>query len=139
MRKNWLGRAEANAVRHGTRGVFAVAGRRFRARPIVPDSAFQDQGEPYPGHWRHAPQPWPQAARPRAAQMLAAFEELPATWRRVLLRHDGRTRAPAERAGLDDTVAGELGLTVDQERDILTQARAALRDRLARGPESGTR
>jgi hypothetical protein len=138
MRKNWLGRAEANAVRRGTRGVFAVAGRWFRARPIVPDSAFQDQGEPYPGHWRHAPQPWQQAARPGAKQVLAAFEELPVTWRRVLLRHDGRRPAPAERAGLDDTVAGELGLTVDQERDLLTQARAALRDRLALGPERGT-
>jgi hypothetical protein len=141
MRKNWLARAEMNAVRRGTRSVFAVAGRWFRARPVVPDSAFQDEGEPYPGHWRHAPRLW-LPARPAAAQVLAALEELPATWRKVLLRHDGLPRAPDGPTGpaeVDAAVAGELGLTVDQERDILTRARAALRDRLARGRETGTR
>jgi hypothetical protein len=141
MRKNWLARAEMNVVRRGTRSVFAAAGRWFRARPVVPDSAFQDEGEPYPGHWRHAPGPWPRSG-PDAVELHSALEELPATWRTVLLRHDGPTRAsagPAGPADVDAAVAGELGLTVDQERDILTQARAALRDRLARGPETGTR
>jgi hypothetical protein len=141
MRKNWLARAEVNVVRRGTRSVFAVAGRWFRARPVVPDSAFQDEGEPYPGHWRQAPEPWP-PSRPETAHVLSALEELPATWRKVLVRHDGPNRGPAGPAGpadVDAAVAGEFGLTVDQERDILTQARAALRDRLAPGRETGTR
>jgi hypothetical protein len=44
MRKNWLAAAWA----HG-----------FRAKPLVPDAAFQATNEPYPGHWRRFPQPWP--------------------------------------------------------------------------------
>jgi RNA polymerase sigma-70 factor (ECF subfamily) len=120
MRKNGLARLEANTVAHGVR---AWAGRWFRRRPVVPDSAFQDPSEPYPGHWREFPQEWPEPVT--GDQLREALATLPHTWRVVLLRHDGPSGHTA-----DDAVAAESGLSVAQERDILTAARAALRDAL---------
>jgi hypothetical protein len=43
MRKNWLAAAWAHW---------------FRTEPLVPDVAFQNTSEPYPGHWRRFPEPW---------------------------------------------------------------------------------
>jgi RNA polymerase sigma-70 factor (ECF subfamily) len=120
MRKNGLARLEANTI---ARGVRARAGRWFRRRPVVPDSAFQDPSEPYPGHWREFPQEWPEPVT--GDQLREALATLPHTWRVVLLRHDGPSGHTA-----DDAVAAESGLSVAQERDILTAARAALRDAL---------
>jgi RNA polymerase sigma-70 factor (ECF subfamily) len=131
VRKNWLARIQANTVTRGARG--AVLGRWFRSRPVVPDAAFQDAGEPYPGHWRHSTEPWPGVTR---EQVLTALDELPDTWRAVLLRRDGAVPA---RGGGDAAVAAELGLTADQERDILTRARAALRDGVDRAHRTGPR
>jgi RNA polymerase sigma-70 factor (ECF subfamily) len=127
MRKNWLASAW---------------GRTFRAEPLVPDAAFQDASEPYPGHWRRFPEPWPAApaARqgaavppswPRAA-LQAALARLPGPWRRVVA-------ARAAAAGDDRRVAGDLGLTVKQERDLLARARAAVRDQLDRARADGPR
>jgi RNA polymerase sigma-70 factor, ECF subfamily len=121
VRRNWLGRLEANTVRRVARRAGAVGARFFRA-PLVPDQAFQNDGEPYPDHWRRFPPPWPPGA-PNPSALEAALAALPVTWRRVVLRHD--------RDWLDDRhVAAELGLTLEQERDVLARARAALRDRL---------
>jgi RNA polymerase sigma-70 factor (ECF subfamily) len=120
MRKNGLAWLEANTV---ARGVRARAGRWFRRRPVVPDSAFQDPSDPYPGHWREFPQEWPGPVT--SDQIREALATLPPTWRVVLLRHDGPSGDTA-----DDAVAAESGLTVAQERDILTAARAALREAL---------
>jgi RNA polymerase sigma-70 factor, ECF subfamily len=124
VRRNGLGRLEANTVRRVARRAGTVGARFFRA-PLVPDRAFQDDGEPYPDHWRRFPQPWgPEVATPDALE--AALAALPETWRRVVLRRD--------RDGVDDAdVAAELGLTLEQERDVLARARAALRDRLDPG------
>jgi RNA polymerase sigma-70 factor (ECF subfamily) len=114
MRKNALGRLQANAVARA-RG---WAARWYRPRPIVPDDAFQDEDEPYPGHWRSFPEPW---AGPVSAETLReALTTLPDTWREVLLRHDGPL-------GESDDADVDRGLTGTQERDILAQARAALR------------
>ncbi|HXT87720.1 MAG TPA: hypothetical protein VN714_00525 [Trebonia sp.] len=120
MRKNWLAAAWA----HG-----------FRAEPLVPDAAFQGTNEPYPGHWRRFPEPWPSApagepgADARTTQHHAAAEAalagLPALWRRVVLARDLARCA-------DQQVAADLGLTVKQVRDILARARAAVRDELDR-------
>jgi RNA polymerase sigma-70 factor, ECF subfamily len=125
MRRNALGRAVANTVGHAARRFGATGARWFRPRPLVPDAAFQDADEPYPGHWRRLPLPWPPGLGGRAA-VQAALDALPATWREVLLRRDV--------AGEDDRrVAAELGLTAEQERDVLARARAALRARLDAG------
>jgi DNA-directed RNA polymerase specialized sigma24 family protein len=57
-------------------------------------------------------------------QLRRALDRLPATWRAVLDHHDIAGRS-------DTDIAGELGITHQQERNILTRARAALRDQLA--------
>ena len=134
MRKNWLAGIEATAVARRARTVSAVAGRWFRSRPVVSDAAFQSTAEPYPGHWREFPEPWPVTSR---AELVGALAELPDTWRAVLLRHDGAVRERAGSPPDDAAVAARLGLTVAQERDILTRARAALRDAVDRAHESG--
>jgi RNA polymerase sigma-70 factor (ECF subfamily) len=124
VRRNRLAHLEANTVRRVARRAGAVGARFFRA-PLVPDRAFQEAGEPYPDHWRRLPQPWESGVATPAA-LEAALVALPETWRRVVLRRD--------RDGLDDAdVAAELGLTVEQVRDVLARARAALRDRLDPG------
>jgi RNA polymerase sigma-70 factor (ECF subfamily) len=120
MRKNWLAAAWAHW---------------FRAKPLVPDAAFQGTNEPYPGHWRQFPESWPSApaCEPDAdadetqhhAAAEAAFTGLPAPWRRVVL-----ARYLARRA--DQQVAADLGLTVKEVRDILARALAAVRDELDR-------
>jgi len=107
MKKNWLA---------------TTWSRWFRPEPLVPDAAFQEESEPYPGHWRDLPEPWqlPESGEARAellAVVDAAVADLPELWQRVLMAHAD---------------AGELGLTVEQERDILARARAAVRDRLDR-------
>lgn len=125
MRKNWLAAAWAH---------------RFRAKPLVPDKAFQGPNEPYPGHWRRFPEPWPDApGGERAAEsqtqhraaVQAASAGLPALWRRTVL-----ARCVARD---DQRAAADLGLTVKQLRDILARARAAVRDELDRGRTGGPR
>ena len=106
---------------------FARWSRWFRRAGPVPDTEFQGSDEPYPGHWRRLLEPWPSAvaADPAVRQRLGeALDELPVTWRAVV-----RERDIAGRPG--DEVARELGISVEQQRSILTMARAALRDRLA--------
>lgn len=106
MRKNALARLEANTV---ARGLGAWAGRWFRSRPVVPDDAFQDQDEPYPGHWREFPTSWEgEVSRQELDEALAT---LPKPWREALLRPSARPDA--------------------QERDLVARARAALRDALS--------
>jgi RNA polymerase sigma-70 factor (ECF subfamily) len=126
--KAWLARAAAATVLRGdghTR--FARWSRWFRRAGPVPDTEFQGPDEPYPGHWRHFPEPWPPgvAADPAVRQRLReALDELPEPWRAVVSRRDIAGRPGEE-------VAHELGISVEQQRSILTLARAALRDRLA--------
>ena len=127
MRKNWLSTAW---------------GRWFRAEPLVPDAAFQDASEPFPGHWRRFPEPWPatpaadrDAAAPSPGQwaaLRAALAGLPEPWRRVVAARDAAD-------GDDQQVAEDLGLTVEQERDILARARAAVRDQIDRVRTDGPR
>lgn len=120
MRKNWLAAAWT---------------RRFRARPVVPDAAFQDATEPCPGHWRQFPDPWPAVP---AGQLRANLHKLgqrmepevrlvglPEMWRQVVT-------ARAATRGDDRKVADEHDLTLAQERDVLARVRAAGRDRLDR-------
>jgi DNA-directed RNA polymerase specialized sigma24 family protein len=53
-----------------------------------------------------------------------AHDGLPPTWRAVVDCHDIAGRS-------DTDIAGELGITHEQVRSILTHARAVLRDQLA--------
>ena len=127
----WLARAAANTALRGEepRNRFARWTARWFARtPTVAGSRFQDAGEPFPRHWRRFPDPWPTAdpADPAVQDTLvAAVEELPATWRWVVIARDGLGRDAEE-------VRQRLGLTARQQRAILNRARAMLAERLAR-------
>jgi RNA polymerase sigma-70 factor (ECF subfamily) len=102
--------------------------RWFAPTPTVAQSRFQDAGEPYPRHWRRFPAPWPVADVADAALQSAladALDELPATWREVVIARDGLGRDAAD-------VGARLGLTSRQQRAILSRARAMLREGLAR-------
>jgi len=126
----WLTRAAANTALRGEepRNRFARWTARWFARmPTVPGSRFQDAGEPFPRHWRRFPDVWPTAdpADPVVQdELTAAVEELPATWRAVVIARDGLGRDAVE-------VSERLGLTKRQQRAILNRARAILRERLA--------
>jgi RNA polymerase sigma-70 factor, ECF subfamily len=96
--------------------------------PAVDPERFQGDTEPFPGHWRENPVPWPDVD-PADPVVLAAVESglagLPDTWARAVLGHDIERRPEAE-------VAAELDVSVAQLRQVLNRARAELREHLAR-------
>jgi RNA polymerase sigma factor (sigma-70 family) len=59
-----------------------------------------------------------------AEHLRRALDGLPPTWRAVVDRHDIAGRS-------DTDIAGDLGISNEQVRSILTRARAALRDQIA--------
>ena len=127
----WLARAAANTALRGEepRNRFARWTARWFARtPTVPESRFQNAGEPFPRHWRSFPTPWPSVDPADAVvqdTLVAAVAELPATWREVVIARDVLGRDAGE-------VSQRLGLSARQQRAILNRARAMLRERLAR-------
>jgi RNA polymerase sigma-70 factor, ECF subfamily len=126
----WLTRAATDAALRGEepRNRFARwTARWFAPTPTVAESRFQDAGEPYPRHWRKFPARWPtaDAADPALQAALAgAVDELPATWREVMIARDALGRDAAD-------VTARLRLTPRQQRAILTRARALVRERIA--------
>ncbi|MBO0826921.1 MAG: hypothetical protein J2P24_03990 [Streptosporangiales bacterium] len=127
----WLARAVANTALRGQepRNRFARWTARWFARtPTVPESRFQDTDEPYPGHWRAFPDRWPTTDPddPDLQGTLGgAVDELPPTWREVVVARDVLGQDTAE-------VGARLGLTPEQQRAILHRARAVVRERLDR-------
>jgi RNA polymerase sigma-70 factor (ECF subfamily) len=127
--RRWLARtAEATALRgEEPRNRFARwTARWFAPQPAVPADKFQDDSEPYPRHWRELLEHWPAVdpADPALqARLTAAVDELPATWRAVVIARDVLGRDLAE-------VSERFGLTPRQQRAILNRARARLRERL---------
>jgi RNA polymerase sigma-70 factor (ECF subfamily) len=129
--RGWWARAAANtALRiEEPRNRFARWTARWFARtPTLPESRFQDADEPYPRHWRRFPAPWPTADPDDAVvqdALVAAVEELPATWRAVVIARDALGHDAAE-------VRERLGLTPRQQQAILNRARTMLREGLDR-------
>jgi RNA polymerase sigma-70 factor (ECF subfamily) len=129
--REWLAQAAATtALRtEEPRNRFVRWTARWRGgTPTVPGSRFQDDGEPSPRHWRRFPDPWPMTVPADAdvqETLATAIEELPATWREVVIARDALARDAVE-------VSERLGLTLPQQRAILNRARARLRERLAR-------
>jgi DNA-directed RNA polymerase specialized sigma24 family protein len=118
----------ATAARGERPGRIRVArwSRWFPRTGPIEDDAFQEPGEPYPHHWRQHPARWPPVSvgDPTVRRRLrAALAELPATWRAVLRQRDIERRD-------GEQVARDLGISVEQQRTILNQARAAVRHRL---------
>lgn len=102
--------------------------------PTVEPDRFQGADEPYPGHWRFPPRPWP--ADPadelsRSELLRGLLGELPATWRAVVVARDVEGRSAED-------VAAELGITPDEQVPLLHGARAALRKALAEHYEQRT-
>jgi RNA polymerase sigma-70 factor, ECF subfamily len=126
--KRWLPRTAADAALRGGAGGDNAAwwSRWFPKTPVVDESEFQDETEPFPGHWREFPRPWPVDAEDTPevqARLRAALEELPETWREVVLDRDGLHRDP-------ERVREDRDLAPQQERAILNRSRAFLRGRL---------
>ena len=125
--KGWLARSTAYTVRRGRSSAVGCWSRWFPRSGVVAESRFQGPNEPYPGHWRTAPTPWPDrlSGDPEARQHLRdGLAILPQLWLAVLKARD-IDRRPAEE------VAEQFSLTLSQEQQILAQARATLRNQLA--------
>jgi RNA polymerase sigma-70 factor (ECF subfamily) len=131
--KTWVYRILVNtAKRRGAREGRSVpwsslAGSEDHG-PTVDPERFQRAGEPYPGHWREFPAPWPlpeqqTLAGELRAQVAAAVAELPHRQRVVITLRDVE--------GYDsDEVSEILDITVGYQRVLLHRARAFVRGRL---------
>jgi RNA polymerase sigma-70 factor (ECF subfamily) len=100
------------------------------AGPTVDPAMFQGVGEPYPGHWRQFPTPWPTPEQHALADetracLGAAVERLPARQREVLVLRDVAGYDAAE-------VCTMLEITAANQRVLLHRARASVRGELAR-------
>jgi RNA polymerase sigma-70 factor, ECF subfamily len=96
--------------------------------PTVDPSRFQSPNEPYPGHWREFPAPWPDPEDAALAGELrrragAALAELPERQRVVLALRDIEGYDAAE-------VCSILDITAANQRVLLHRARAHVRHRL---------
>ena len=96
--------------------------------PTVDPDRFQGPDEPFPGHWRELPVPWPMpedatlAAETRAL-VAAAVAELPERQRVVLTLRDVQGYA-------SDEVCSILEITPTYQRVLLHRARAHVRGQL---------
>ena len=131
--KTWVYRILVNtAKRRGIR-----EGRVIPLSSLVPDSdegptvdpsRFREAGQPYPGHWKEFPAPWPspeQAALDGEVrvQVTRALAELPERQRIVITLRDVE--------GYDsDEVCAILEITAANQRVLLHRARAFVRGRL---------
>jgi RNA polymerase sigma-70 factor (ECF subfamily) len=128
--KTWVYRILVNtAKRRGGRESRVVPWSSVApgAGPTVDPALFQGRGEPYPGHWRVDPAPWPEqlllAAEARAC-LADAIARLPARQRVVLVLRD------VEGHGSDE-VCSILDITAANQRVLLHRARAFVRGELA--------
>lgn len=131
--KTWVYRILVNtAKRRGSREGRSVPWSSLPGAddhgPTVDPERFQGPGEPYPGHWRQFPAPWPlpeqQAlAGELHAQVAEALAQLPHRQRIVITLRDVE--------GYDsDEVSEILDITPGNQRVLLHRARAFVRGRL---------
>jgi len=107
---------------------FAWWSRWFPPARTVDADRFQGEGDPYPDHWKEFPRPRPAGRAVEPGTLRAALAALPDPWRRVVILRDVDGRPPAE-------VSAAIGLTAEQQRDMLNRARAQLREDLGRALE----
>jgi RNA polymerase sigma-70 factor, ECF subfamily len=102
------------------------------AGPTVDPDRFQRPGEPYPGHWRRFPAPWPDLApspeqRTLDAELQARLEDalvdLPERQRMVITLRDVQGHSAEE-------VCAILEISPANQRVLLHRARAHVRARL---------
>jgi RNA polymerase sigma-70 factor (ECF subfamily) len=107
---------------------FAWWSRWFPPARTVDADRFQENGDPYPDHWKEFPRPRPAGRALEPEALRAALAALPDPWRRVVTLRDVDGRSPAE-------VSAATGLTAEQQRDTLNRARELLREDLGRSLE----
>jgi RNA polymerase sigma-70 factor (ECF subfamily) len=98
------------------------------AGPTVDPTRFGGPGDPYPGHWRSFPAPWPSPEQQALAgevreQVADALAELPERQRVVITLRD------VEGYSSDD-VSAILEITAANQRVLLHRARAFVRYKL---------
>jgi RNA polymerase sigma-70 factor (ECF subfamily) len=96
--------------------------------PTVDPSRFGGPGDPYPGHWREFPAPWPSPEQQTLAgevraQVGTALAQLPERQRVVIMLRD------VEGYGSDE-VSSILDISAANQRVLLHRARAFVRGRL---------
>ena len=128
--RTWVYRILVNtAKRRASQEQRAVpwASLRLTDEPTVDPDAFQGADEPYPGHWRSFPAPWPEQAvlGQEALQVIRdAVERLPAQQRAVITLRDIEGCSGPETCEL-------LDLSEANQRVLLHRARAAVRREVA--------
>jgi RNA polymerase sigma-70 factor (ECF subfamily) len=98
--------------------------------PTVDPARFQGPGEPYPGHWREFPQPWPSPEQHALAEetrerVAAAVDRLPHRQRVVIVLRDVEGYTSEE-------VCAMLEVSAANQRVLLHRARAFVRAELER-------
>lgn len=132
--KTWVYRILVNtAKRRGARESRSVPWSSV-AGPTVDPARFQGPDEPFPGHWREFPAPWPGVFGLPEQQVLAvetrarlaeAVSRLPERQRVVLVLRDVEGYEAAE-------VCSILEITAANQRVLLHRARACVRADLER-------
>jgi DNA-directed RNA polymerase specialized sigma24 family protein len=125
MMKISIARMIANLATWGRAlgGRFTWWSRWFPPAPTVDADRFREAGDPYSDHWKQLPHAWPPDKVIDPETLKAALTALPEPWRRVVILRDVEGRQPAE-------VSAATGLTPEQQRDVLNQARERLRQKL---------
>jgi RNA polymerase sigma-70 factor (ECF subfamily) len=132
--KTWVYRILVNlAKRRGVRESRTVPWSSLPAAedagPTVDPARFQGRGEPYEGHWREFPAPWPSpASSPESAALAgevrsvvsAALARLPDRQRIVITLRDVEGHS-------SDEVCSILDITAANQRVLLHRARAFVR------------
>ena len=128
--RTWVYRILVNAAkRRAAQEQRAVpwASLRLTDEPTVDPDVVQGADEPYPGHWRSFPEPWPEQAtlsREVLRVIRAAVERLPAQQRAVITLRDIEGCTGPETCEL-------LDLSEGNQRVLLHRARAAVRREIA--------
>lgn len=133
--KTWVYRVLVNtAKRRGARESRTIPLSSLRpdedTGPTVDPARFQGPDEPFPGHWREFPAPWPSPERAALdaeirTQLVSALEKLPDRQRRVITLRDVQ--------GYDsDEVCRILDISAANQRVLLHRARAFVRGELER-------
>jgi RNA polymerase sigma-70 factor (ECF subfamily) len=127
-----IGRLIANLAAWGRAlgSRFAWWSRWFPPAATVDADRFQENGEPYPDHWKEFPRPWTPRRAAESEALKAALAALPDSWRQVVILRDVDGRPPAE-------VSNTTGLSAAQQRDVLNRARELLREDLDRALQQG--
>ncbi|HSK96809.1 MAG TPA: sigma-70 family RNA polymerase sigma factor [Euzebyales bacterium] len=131
--KTWVYRILVNtAKRRGARERRSVPWSSLAAAedrgPTVDPAQFQGRGEPFPGHWRQPPAPWPLPEQHTLSaelrdELAAALSALPARQRVVITLRDVEGYSSAEASEI-------LDISAANQRVLLHRARASVRHRL---------